>query len=531
MSRAASERPIPQTASRPRTWSGGGDVGTGSAGGAGGPGGPGGPGGAARAGDAAAAPTKRHAPWTLRRRLLLVVVGLLALGSIIVGVTSAGSVRGLLIEGVDRQLIKSADRVSNFNHSSSGMTGSGIIDPYGVNREPPAFIGAPGLGAGALGAIIVGDQVLFAGYLDPNGSATAATEAQDAIILQAAANVGPTTIDLGGRLGEYRVVAVPDASGVGIRVVGLPLTEIEATVAKLVTMITIVSVVVLLLAGLAAFIIVRISLRPLDRVVATAAVVAEMPLDRGEVALAVRVPEGDTDPRTEVGRVGAALNRMLGHVSSALSARQESENKVRRFVSDASHELRTPLASISGYSELATRSPEPLPEDVTHSLGRIRSEAARMTTIVEDLLLLARLDEGRELARKSVDLTELAIMAVGDAHVAGPDHVYDIEFPEEPVVVTGDAARLQQVIVNLLANARVHTPPGTTVRTVLAVENVAGRERAVLTVTDDGQGIDEHLLPTLFERFVRGDDSRSPRDGQHGPRSRHRARRCAGASR
>jgi two-component system OmpR family sensor kinase len=285
---------------------------------------------------------------------------------------------------------------------------------------------------------------------------------------------------------------------------------------QLVTLIAIMSVVVLLLAGLAAFAIVRYSLRPLDRVVATAAVVAELPLDRGEVALAVRVPESDTDPRTEVGRVGSAINRMLGHVSSALNARQASENKVRRFVSDASHELRTPLASIAGYSELAARKSDALPEDVTHSLGRIRSEAGRMTTIVEDLLLLARLDEGRELAKRPVDLTELVIHTVGDAHVAGPDHVFELDFPEEPVLVTGDASRLQQVIVNLLANARTHTPAGTTVRTGLAVESGPAGEIAVLTVSDDGPGIDPALQPNLFERFVRGDDSRSRATGSTG---------------
>ncbi|MGG7508990.1 sensor histidine kinase [Plantibacter sp. YIM 135249] len=482
-----------------------------------GAGGSAGPGGSSTATSAGPDRPKR-APWTLRRRLLLVVVGLLALGSVIVGVASAVSMRGLLIEGVDLQLVKAADRAANFGHEGGGTSGlidPGVANPYGGTREPPAFIGLPGLGPGALGAIVRAGVVVDAGYLDTEGAAVPCSEEQDAVILTVAAGDEPRTVDLGNGTGEYRVVAVSDGLD-GTRVVGLPLGGVESTVGQLVGMIACVSILVLIVAGIAAFIIVRISLRPLDRVVATASVVAEMPLDRGEVALAVRVPESDTDPRTEVGRVGAAINRMLGHVSSALNARQASENKVRRFVSDASHELRTPLASISGYSELAARNPDALPDDVTHSLGRIRSEAGRMTTIVEDLLLLARLDEGRELARKPVDLTELAIAAVGDAHVAGPDHVYDIAFPEEPVVVTGDWARLQQVIVNLLANARVHTPAGTTVRTALSVERRDGRDVAVLTVSDDGPGIDERIVPTLFERFVRGDDSRSRATGSTG---------------
>jgi two-component system OmpR family sensor kinase len=465
----------------------------------------------------------KRAPWTLRRRLMVVVVGLLALGSAIVGVASAVAVSGLLTEGVDNQLTKAAERIVDYGRNGQlpapeSIPDAAIPDGYGGGsgtREPPAFIGAPGLGPGALGAIVVDGTIVNAGYLNADGSTVPCTESQDAMILTVSAGDRPSTINLGEHLGDYRVVAVTDASG-ATRIIGLPLAEVASTVMQLVTLIAIMSVVVLLLAGLAAFAIVRYSLRPLDRVVATAAVVAELPLDRGEVALAVRVPESDTDPRTEVGRVGSAINRMLGHVSSALNARQASENKVRRFVSDASHELRTPLASIAGYSELAARKSDALPEDVTHSLGRIRSEAGRMTTIVEDLLLLARLDEGRELAKRPVDLTELVIHTVGDAHVAGPDHVFELDFPEEPVLVTGDASRLQQVIVNLLANARTHTPAGTTVRTGLAVESGPAGEIAVLTVSDDGPGIDAALQPNLFERFVRGDDSRSRATGSTG---------------
>jgi two-component system OmpR family sensor kinase len=253
---------------------------------------------------------------------------------------------------------------------------------------------------------------------------------------------------------------------------------------------------------------------PLERVAGTAQQVAEMPLDRGDVALSVRVPEADTDSRTEVGKVGAALNRMLGHVASALSARQASELKVRQFVADASHELRTPLASIRGYAELTRRSPHELPSDVTRSLGRIESEATRMTSLVEDLLLLARLDEGRELDRDPVDLSMMLVDAIGDAHAAGPDHKWSILLPEEPVEVVGDRARLHQVVVNLLANARVHTPEGTTVTATLSLDREA--ERAIVRVADNGPGIPETLKDTLFERFARGDSSRNRATGSTG---------------
>jgi two-component system OmpR family sensor kinase len=285
-------------------------------------------------------------------------------------------------------------------------------------------------------------------------------------------------------------------------------------VSQLTFVIVLVSLSGLIFAFLIASFIVRLAMRPLERVAGTAQEVAEMPLDRGDVALSVRVPDADTDPHTEVGKVGAALNRMLGHVASALTARQASEQKVRQFVADASHELRTPLASIRGYAELTRRSPHELPTDVTRSLGRIESEATRMTSLVEDLLLLARLDEGRELDRDPVDLSMLLVNAVSDAHAAGPDHKWSILLPEEPVEVLGDRARLHQVVVNLLANARVHTPEGTQVTAALSLDDED--DRAIVTVTDNGPGIPEELKATLFERFARGDSSRNRATGSTG---------------
>ncbi|STZ59382.1 sensor histidine kinase [Mycolicibacterium tokaiense] len=245
---------------------------------------------------------------------------------------------------------------------------------------------------------------------------------------------------------------------------------------------------------------------------ATAAQVANLPLDRGEVALPVRVPERDANPNTEVGQMGSALNRMLDHISAALSTRQASETRVRQFVADASHELRTPLTAIRGYSELAQRRRDEVPAEVAHAMGRVASEAERMTHLVEDLLLLARLDSGRPLEREPVDLSKLAVDAVSDAHIAGPDHEWNLDLPDEPVLVTGDAARLQQVLTNLLANARTHTGPGTTVTLSLT----AADRHAVLTVADDGPGIPAQLQSEVFERFARGDSSRSRKGGSTG---------------
>jgi two-component system OmpR family sensor kinase len=247
-------------------------------------------------------------------------------------------------------------------------------------------------------------------------------------------------------------------------------------------------------------------------VAATATQVAERPLASGEVALPERVPYAD--PRTEVGQVGSAFNRMLGHVEAALGRRAASEARLRRFAADASHELRTPLAAIRGYAELARRHPGPVPDDIAHALSRVESESARMSVLVDELLLLAQLDAGRPLAKEPVDLTRLAIDATSDAKAASGDHRWMLELPDEPVGVEGDEHRLHQVLANLMSNAAKHTPPGTTVTVAVAAGEDPGTVE--LSVTDDGPGIPEDLQPALFERFVRGDSARSNGGGSTG---------------
>ncbi|MEG0029113.1 MAG: ATP-binding protein, partial [Aurantimicrobium sp.] len=320
----------------------------------------------------------------------------------------------------------------------------------------------------------------------------------------------PSTIHVKGSQ-DYRAIAV-NTTGDAKLVIALPMTEVNAASAQLITVILLVTAFGVGAVIIAGRLLIRYELRPLDRVADSATRVAELPLDKGDVDLAERVSEDDTDPRTEVGRVGSAFNHMLGHISRAFAARQASEEKVRRFVADASHELRTPLASIRGYAELTRRSGAELPEDVRHSLNRIESEATRMTGLVEDLLLLARLDEGRELQNSPVDLSRIIVDAVSDAHAAGPDHTWDMELPEEPLEVIGDQARLHQVVVNLLANARVHTPAGSTVQVVLEKHD----ENVLLKVIDNGPGIPQEQMPELFERFTRGDASRTRATGSTG---------------
>ena len=259
-----------------------------------------------------------------------------------------------------------------------------------------------------------------------------------------------------------------------------------------------------MLIGLAGTALIRRTMKPLEQLSEVATKVSRLPLDAGEVALAVRVPASAAHPGTEVGSVGYALNQMLDNVSNALEARQDSEMKVRQFVADASHELRTPLTAIRGYTELM-RMTEHFTPDGERSLARVQSQSERMTTLVEDLLLLARLDEGQPLKLSDVDLTQLAIETVSDEKVMAPDRVWQLELPEEPVVVRGDATQLHQVLANLLSNARKHTAPGTTV--VTGVMRSADGS-AVVTVTDNGSGIAPEFVGRVFARFARADAAR-----------------------
>ncbi len=294
---------------------------------------------------------------------------------------------------------------------------------------------------------------------------------------------------------------------------GLPTAVVDDTLLWVLGMFCVLAAIALIAATTAGILILRRQLAPLSRVSAAARRVADLELDRGEVELPTPiVPVDPASAHTEVGQLGTSLNRMLDRIASALSARHASETRVRQFVADASHELRTPLAAIRGYTELAQRKRDDLPADVAHAMNRVESETTRMTQLVEDMLLLARLDAGRPLERDSVDLSRLIVDSVSDAHIAGPDHQWALDLPEDPVVVEGDEARLHQVLANLLANARTHTPSGTSVTVSLKPD----RDAVLLTVADDGPGIPASLLPDVFERFARGDSSRSRREGSTG---------------
>lgn len=445
----------------------------------------------------------RRAPWRLQTKLIVLVVSLVSLILVIVALATGAALRTIMAENLDAQVSQIASRTK----PSAALTAAQALAAR--PSEPGTLLISNNL-AGDSGA-----------HVDDDGDVVALTTAQlDRLAAQPVDPSGWTYITVDG-LGEYRVKASPTSTG--FIAVGIPTSELTRVLGQIVTSVALITLAGLLVLAVAISLLIRRSLAPLRAVAATATHVAALPLAEGAVSIAERVPAAQADERTETGRVGAALNTLLDHVDESLAARQRNEERMRAFVADASHELRTPLASIRGYSELSLRTiaqnaaqgaaqGSDATDTTTEALERIQAQSLRMTTLVEDLLLLARLDEGAELVYGAVDLTRLAIEAVSDARAAGPDHAWVLEVGDEPVVVAGDATRLHQVAANLLANARVHTPAGTTVTTSV----VSADGRAVLRVHDDGPGIDPAVAGELFQRFSRADRSRARRSGGTG---------------
>jgi two-component system, OmpR family, sensor histidine kinase TrcS len=314
-----------------------------------------------------------------------------------------------------------------------------------------------------------------------------------------------------GRLGPYRVSSRTTDAG-DVLVVGVSLDLVNKTINRRIVSATVLSIAALLVtAGLTALV-VGYALRPLRRVAVTAADVAGTPLTGDDHRITTRVRPDDTDPDNEVGIVGHTLNRLLDNVDSALAHRAESDRRMRQFITDASHELRTPLAALQGYSELTRQDSAALPPTTEYALARIESEARRMTSLVDELLLLSRLGEGDDLRTEDVDLADIVLNAINDVAVAAPSHNWIKELPDDPVWVSGDSDRLHQLVSNLLTNAWVHTPAGVTVTTAITCHRArTDGSFAELTVADDGPDIDPELLPHLFDRFVRAKDA--PHEG------------------
>jgi two-component system OmpR family sensor kinase len=437
---------------------------------------------------------------TLRARLIAGLVALLALACALIGVVTYVALRGFLYHQLSQQLAAASDRyvscVRDQDHESQPpRPPSGYPPPVPMCGDQ-----IRGQAAGTFNARLASYTVMNASI---NSGQCRLRPADGAVLAKLPDDGQAVSRDLPSAGGQYLLTAVRAPGGDKL-VTGLPLNSVLSTLHGVEITEAAVFAAVLALAGLVGTGWVRLSLRPLSRMTATAGQVTALPLGSGEVELPHRAQVADS--RTEVGQLGAAFNQMLAHVESSLARRHASEDRLRSFAADASHELRTPLAAIRGYAELARRHPGSVPDEVAHALSRVESESVRMSALVDDLLLLARLDAGRPLEPGNVDLTRLCIDAASDARAAGPRHRWQLELPDDPVLVSGDSDRLRQVLANLLSNARTHTPAGTTVTVALRCDQ--GRS-AELSVTDDGPGIPAGLQPGLFERFVRGDSSRS----------------------
>ncbi len=445
-------------------------------------------------------------PTSLTGRLVLTSIALVAAVSVVVAIVTTLALRNFLLTRLDNQLVQAVGRSEGAVRHGTDQPPDQLCQPGDEGPGGQVL----GQGPGSLNGIL-GGNCPHAQVVSEDGTSEGLSSRALAALGRVPVDEAPHTVEVAG-FGSYRVVVRQD--GDLAFVTGLPTSDVNATVGRLIGWEAVVALVGVALAAVAGYTLVRRQLRPLREVATTAGEVTRTPLDTGLVGTTARVPDEYTRPDNEVGQLGGALNLMLGHVERALDARHESEQQVRQFLADASHELRTPLSTIAGYAELSRRTAaddHAELERLRHAMRRVDVESERMTSLVDDLLLLARLDAGRPLESGQVDVGVLAVEALNDARVVAPDHRWRLVLPEDPALVHGDRRRLHQVVTNLLSNARRHTPPGTVVSVTVGVSDAV-----TLTVHDDGQGLPPGLHEHAFERFARGDGSRTRDTGGSG---------------
>lgn len=427
---------------------------------------------------------------SLRARLLITTVLVAAAGLLVADAITYRYLSSFLVHRVDEQL-----------HSArqDAAAALSVEARFGPGAPGPEHLPPPGTYAAVrdqTGRIVIARFFVYAGQEPKPPSLPATLPGVDGVTGTRAFTASAE----GGGGPTYRVLAT--AIGGGTLVVAIPMTDVAETLRRLLFLELFVSLAVLgALAALSLWL-VRIGLRPLEGMAETAGAIAA-----GDLSQRVE----PSDPRTEVGRLGVALNAMLAQIEAAFEERRASERRLRRFVADASHELRTPLTSIRGYAELFRRGADSRPDDLAKSMGRIEAEASRMGVLVDDLLLLARLDQGRPLEREPVDLTRVVTEAVEAARAAEPERSIHLLTAGDATVL-GDADRLRQVVDNLLNNVRVHTPAGSPAHVEVSVDG----EHVEVSVSDEGPGIDPEVVSRVFERFFRGDPSRSRTQGGAG---------------
>jgi two-component system, OmpR family, sensor histidine kinase TrcS len=443
-------------------------------------------------------------PRTLRHQLVLGVSAVVTIVMLVVGVISVMSLRAYVNAMNDAEVSESLDALDHsFAKYSAGQIGQ-------HHEIEPAMLRFTEQNPGNVIAVMHGDDVIGTAIFYEDNPQPATPDVIAAIKALPWRDGEIHTAKL-GRLGPYRVSSQKTRTG-DLLVVGVSLDLVDRTINRRIVSATVLSIAALLVtAGLTALV-VGYALRPLRRVAVTAAEVAGTPLTGDDHRITARIRPDDTDPNNEVGIVGHTLNRLLDNVDSALAHRAESDRRMRQFITDASHELQTPLAALQGYSELTRQDSAALPPTTEYALARIESEARRMTSLVDELLLLSRLGEGDDLRTEDVDLADIVLNAFNDAAVAAPSHHWIKDLPDDPVWVSGDSDRLHQLVSNLLTNGRVHTPAGVTVKTAITCQRFStDGPYAELTVANNGPDIDPELLPHLFDRFVRAKDA--PHEG------------------
>jgi two-component system OmpR family sensor kinase len=450
---------------------------------------------------------------SLRTRLVLGVLVLATVGLVAADIATYTSLRSFLIDRTDNSLASAHREVEAELLEPRAQSGT---EPR--STPPPRSVGSTSLGLRDLTRSLPGlfiqtrnsaGKLLFSGQVAQFAQTSERPSPPDlpeTISLAAPTRTEPDAVSYftvsatkGGE--RYRVRASLDPGSTTLLILATSLSGVDETLHRLTLVELLVTAAVIAAVAALGFWAVRLGLRPLEAIGTTAAAIAAGDLTR-------RVERAED--RTEVGRLGLALNAMLGQIESAFKARAASEEKLRRFVADASHELRTPLAAVRAYADLFRRGADRRPDDLERAMTGISRESERMTLLVEDLLLLARLDEGRQLERERVELSEVVREAVDTARTVDPDRKIDLD--TEEAVVLGDRHRLRQVVDNLLSNTRAHTPPGAAVR--VSVATLEGN--ALVRVTDSGSGMTEDELGRVFERFYRTDPSRSRAKGGAG---------------
>ena len=434
--------------------------------------------------------------WSLRNRLILASVVLASLAIIASDFAANAALRTYLISQVDDQLINISST------SLSRLDRAGIAPLESDENQSPFRLLAPLRGVPSATSITLLD---IDGKLigQVGGELSGKNFAVTGMSLDEVAKYKNKPFTINGRDNQPDVRALAQVlpTGMGVVIVADSLEKVDKTLGQLRFLFLILGLIALFTIALASRWIIAIGLRPLEAVEDTAEAIAS-----GD--LSARLPAAKPD--TEVGRLTTSLNTMLSRIEESFTARVASENKLRRFVADASHELRTPLTAIRGFAELH-RQGAVVGEDKTKELiNRIEKESIRMSSLVEDLLLLARLDQSRELAMDPVDLNTLITEVVASAAAAGPNHPIKIDLIENEIFVLGDSQRIHQVIANLLANARTHTPDGTKI-TITAMQGV---QETTISVTDTGPGLSESDQERIFERFYRADPARVRNSGE-----------------